>query len=69
MNVNFIFYYYVGFFCIVGRISRWPPKWGEKDFWEKSPVDSADTLQVKNFVKTDLSSTISEILKIFHIQC
>ena len=31
------------------------------DFCEKSPVDSADTLQIKNFVKIDLSHSISEI--------
>ena len=27
------------------------PKWRESDFCEKSPVDSADNLQVRNFVE------------------
>ena len=30
-------------------------------FWEKSPVESADTLRVKNFAEITLSRTISEI--------
>ena len=33
----------------------------ESDFWGKSPVDSADTLRVKNFVKITLSRYVSEI--------
>ena len=32
-----------------------------KHFWEKTPVDSADTLRVKNFVEIDPSCTVSEI--------
>ena len=32
-----------------------------KRFWVKSPVDSADTLGVKNSVEIALSHTISEI--------
>ena len=31
-----------------------------KDFREKLPVDSADTLRVKNFVEIALSGTVSE---------
>ena len=34
---------------------------GKKTFWEKSPVDSADTLRVKNFVEIALSRTVSEM--------
>ena len=33
----------------------------ENEFWEKSPLNSADTLRVKNFVEIALSRTISEI--------
>ena len=33
----------------------------ENDFWEDLPVDSADTLWVKNFVEIALSRIISEI--------
>ena len=33
----------------------------ENDFWEKSPVDSADNLRVKNFVEIALSCPVSEI--------
>ena len=34
---------------------------GKVIFWEKSSVDSADTLWVKNFVEIALSRTINEI--------
>ena len=34
---------------------------GKTIFWEKLPVDSADTLGVKNFVEITLSWTISKI--------
>ena len=36
-------------------------KWWENDFWEKSPVDSADNLRVKNFLEIALSHSVSEI--------
>ena len=36
-------------------------KWQENYFWEKSAVDSAATLRVKNFVEIALSCSISEI--------
>ena len=50
------------FFCILRRNSKWPPKVaGKNNFWEKSPVDSADTLWVKNFVKIALSRSVSKI--------
>ena len=41
-------------------------KWQENDFWEKSPVDSADTLCVKNFVEIALVSSVSEIIFFWH---
>ena len=37
----------------------------ENDFWEKSPVDSADTLRVKNFVEITLSRSVSKINTFF----
>ena len=37
------------------------PKMAEKQFWGKSPVDSAYTLWVENFVEITLSCTVSEI--------
>ena len=36
-------------------------KMAQKQFWEKSPVDSADTLGVKTLDKIVLSCTVSEI--------
>ena len=49
-------------FCVLRRNSRWPPKSGEKVIVCKmSPVHSADTLQVQNFVEITLSRTVSEI--------
>ena len=46
--------------------SRWLSKWQRNDFWEKSPVDSADTLRVKNFVEIAPSHTVSEINTFLH---
>ena len=43
-------------------------KWWENTFWEKSSVDSANILWVKNLVEIALSHTFSEILKIFHFK-
>ena len=37
-----------------------PYSW-ENDFWGKSPVESADTLWVKNLVEIALSCSVSEI--------
>ena len=36
-------------------------KWRESDFCKMSPVHSADTLRVQNFVEIALSHTISEM--------
>ena len=38
---------------------------GKTIFWEKSPVDSADTLRIKNFVEITLSRSVSEINTLF----
>ena len=40
-------------------------KWRENNFWEKVAVDSADTLQFKNFVEIALSHSVSEINAFF----
>ena len=34
---------------------------GGKNFWEKLPVNSMDTLGVKNFIKITQSHTVTEI--------
>ena len=36
-------------------------KWGENNFWKKSPGNSGDTLAIKNFNEMTLSRIISEI--------
>ena len=43
-------------------------KWRENNFCEKSPVDSADTLRVKNFVEIALSHSIIEINMFWHLR-
>ena len=43
------------------EIQNGDQKWRENDFWEKSPVDSADNLRVKNLVENALSRSISMI--------
>ena len=48
-------------FAFYAEIQDGRQKWQESDFFEKSPVDSADTLQVRNFVETALSHTVSKI--------
>ena len=48
-------------FAFKAQIQDGRQKWRENDFWEKSPVDSADTLWVKNFVEITLSRSVSEI--------
>ena len=49
------------FFHVLQKNLRSLQKWWENNFWEKSPVDSADTLQVKTFVYIALSCTVSKI--------
>ena len=41
-------------------------KWQENNFCKKSPVDSPDTLRVKNFVEIALSRSVSEINAFLH---
>ena len=48
------------------RNPRWPPKVAENDCWEKSPVDPADTLRVKNFVEIALAHSVSKINMFLH---
>ena len=49
------------FFTFYAEIQDGRQKWQENDFCETSPVDSPDTLWVKNFVKITLSRSVSEI--------
>ena len=48
-------------FLFYAEIQNGQQKWRENYFWEKSPVDSADNLRVKNFVEIALSHSISAI--------
>ena len=49
------------FFAFYAEIQDDRQMWRENDFCEKSSVDSADTLWVKNFVEITLSRSVSEI--------
>ena len=55
-------------FALYAEIQDGHQKWQESNFWEKLPVDSTYTKQVKIFVEIALSCTVSEILKIFHFK-
>ena len=55
-------------FVFYAEIQDGRQKWRESDFCEKSPVDSADSLQVRNFVKITLSRTVSQI-NVFCMLC
>ena len=48
------------FLSFYAEIQDGRQKWRENDFCKKSPVDSADTLWVKNFVEIALSRSVSE---------
>ena len=48
-------------FAFYAKIQNGHQKWRENDFWEKSPVDSADKLWIKNFVEIASSCSISEM--------
>ena len=48
-------------FAFYAEIQDGRQKWRENDFLEKTPVDSVDTSQVKNFTEIALSETVSEI--------
>ena len=55
-----LFTFYL-FICILCRIQDGHQKWRENDFCKKSPVDSADILQVKIFIEIALSRSVFEI--------
>ena len=62
MNLVCLFFIYLFIFLrFMQKFKNGHQKWHENDFWEKSPVDSAHNLWVKNFVKIALSCSISEI--------
>ena len=54
------------YFVFYAEIQHGRQKWWEIDFWEIAPVDSADTLWVKNFVAIALSRTVSKINAFLH---
>ena len=56
MNMGFFF-----FFPFYAEIQDGRQFWRENDFCEKSPVDSEDTWQVKNFIEITVSRSLSEI--------
>ena len=47
------------FFPFYAEIQNGHQKWRENDFWEKSLVDSADNLWVKNFVEIALPDNLA----------
>ena len=66
MNLVCLFFYLFSglfslFFVFYAEIQNGRQKWRENDFCEKSLVDSADSLWVKNFIEIALSRSISEI--------
>ena len=54
MNIFFFFFF------LHAEIQDGHQKRQENDFWEQSPVDTADTLWVKNFVEIAPSRTVSD---------
>ena len=58
MNVVCLFIY---FFAFYAEMQDGRQNWRENDFCKKSPVDSAYTLRVKNFVEIALSRSVSQI--------
>ena len=52
-------FFFFFFFAFNTEIQDGHKKWKENDFWGKSPVDSGDTLWVKNFIEIALSCTLS----------
>ena len=55
-------------FAFYAEIQDGRQKWQESDFCEKPPVDSADNLQVRNYVETTLSQTACQI-NVFWVLC
>ena len=55
-------------FAFYAEIQDGHQKLRENDFWEKSPIDSANTLWIKNnFVEIVLSCSVSEINPFFRL--
>ena len=50
-----------GVFAFYAEIQDGHQKWPENDFQGNLPVDSGDTLRVKNFIDITLACSISEI--------
>ena len=67
--IYLFFYHYVFlfFFAFYVEIQNGHQKWQENDFWEKSPVDSADNLWVKTCVEIALSRSVSKINTFLHL--
>ena len=64
-----LFYLFIFFFLrFTAEIQDGRQKWRENNFWEKSPIDSTNTLWVKNFVEIALSHSVSEINAFLHFQ-
>ena len=63
MCIFFFFFFF--FFAYYAEIQDGHQKWREHYFGGKSPVDSADTLRVKNFVQIAVSSTVIKITAFF----
>ena len=61
--MRFVFYVHYVYYA---EIQDGPPKERENDYWGNLPVDSGDTLQVKNFVEIALSRTVSEMNAFLH---
>ena len=55
-------------FAVKVEIQDGHQKWQENDVCKKYPVDSANTLWVKNFVEIALSHSASEINAFLHFQ-
>ena len=53
-------------FTLYAEIQDGRQKWQENDFGENSPVDSRDTLALKNFKEIALSRTVFEIFTLFY---
>ena len=52
-------------FVLNAEIQDGHQKWRENDFYKKSPVDSTDTLWVKNFIEITLSRSVIKINVVF----
>ena len=61
MNLVCLFFLFVYFLAFYAEIQDGRQKWQENNFCKKTPLDSADTLRIKNFVEIALSLSVSEI--------